>query len=444
MSASLPLPFLALNAALLAAGCSPHLAYEAAQPDTNSPDKAGALRFTLQDAVIAIPRPARAEDAQRKTNADAASPPVDACKRNGSVGEDGRGCFAGVSSPTIVATALHPDGDYLARPKDILPSLFFRTSISGVPVDGENFLYQKVTINLQDNLSRTITSVGTGIATGFSLGGPIGAAIGGTLGVAVAAASNSTWELSLRPPAGAIADFVCPDSRRKIDLDALTGLRPALGLPAALPIAESRPFLYVAPSKQDQIDQPRADKEFEGCWTPLPNTLLLNEPPPLSPIGAGSAAPAASGPRKPRSGDGWFYRIVVRDKPADHGGHPAKAFILGTGPGPSIDSDQFPASYCRKEASLEIIWWTELSKASGMITQRTPGTVSVVRFKLSPGFADPEFVTPVNIAPRGGTITFKTPCGAISSSGPGPDYSADWNALNTQVNTLSKALTSAP
>jgi len=450
------------------AACSPHVAYYALDPANHDPDPAGSLRFTLEDATITVPAPPPAVGAAAAAAAAAkktAPPAIDSCAGTGADGDHFNLCFTSVPAPTVVASALNEQGAYLAEPDDFLPALLFRTGISGSPVSssgspvsGQTYLFQKITITSTDNIGKTATSVATGVTTGFALGGPAGAAVGGIIGIVGPAVAGAP----VRPPVGKIGYFVCPSVREKLDLSQMPELTtPALGLPVIIKASDAMPFgLENDSTKTPIIDNESLHKksdataDYPGCWRPLPNALSLNNPIPPQFTDVNNPPNVNRAKVKPTQGDGWFYRIVVdptRD-PLTNGAKDTSKTL----PAPaaktkgSIPANQFPFSFCRSNAYLEILWWTELDRAGQAADQAAnaaaspppPIKTSLIRLKL-PDFPDPNFVSVVNLPPGGGTISFNATCGATAQSGTPPDFSADWSTALTQAGNVQKALSSS-
>lgn len=422
--------------------CSPRVTYLPVPASNAEPDPPNALRFTLQDAALILAKPV----APSPNGAAAKTLSTDSCAATHATGDTFNLCWTGVSSPSVVAVAKDDGGTYIAEPNDFLPSLLYRTVLSGTPVTNTSYLYQKVQVNYTDNLSNTISTAGAGAATGFSLGGLPGAAVGGLLGAVVAGEAQTTgltaeFEQKLTVTSLSVSDFVCPSVRQKLDLSKLPGLKtPALGLPITISVSGSEPFVPMSKDVFTAAPNATNDGAAVGCWRPLPNTLSLNRPPPVTFVSArATPAPVNTALVQAGKGDGWFYRIMISDdKPEANGGHLTSDYMPSAGKSGMIPSGQFPYSYCQDKAFIEITWWSQIANAAALAENHAgKATPGVLRFPI-PKFPDPAYVSVVNL-PRGGTITFNGNCGAVAQSGYGPNISADWNMLNTQAAAYMKA-----
>ena len=130
--------------------------------------------------------------------------------------------------------------------------------------------------------------------------------------------------------------------------------------------------------------------------------------------------------------------MVPDDTPEVNGGHATSDYMPSTGKSGAIPSGQFPYSYCREKAFIEITWWSQIANAATLAANPAAKVApAVIRLPI-PKFPDPAYVSVVNL-PRGGTISFNGNCGAVVQNGYGPNLSADWNALNTQAAAYMKA-----
>jgi hypothetical protein len=414
-----------LALSLLSACSGPTFQYEEAK--SNTPDPPGALRFSLQKLSILVDKPTSSSKSTKSndnTTSDTNSgTPVDACKGlkpNYTYDQ----CLAGVNPvPSSVPDNLN--GRFVAVPNNSpLQKTLGATQISGTTVSGTNYLYKQVSINYASNVKNIITSAGAGATTGFALGGPLGLGVGAGAGLVIGAISPALVPAAPPPPPQPLSDIrasICPEdlgpqSRDPVNWQNLSSKKPqiALGLPVVLQPSSLPNF----PATQKS--------QTTSCWHPVPNALR----------GAGKAptpkaftTPDAQEARDPEGGDGWFYRIYF---PKDEDTLP------GAADGTKIQStlirnmpnDQFPSSYCRPNAYLQITWWTEITQGGKAVPYRI-GTIP-----------DPNYFQVVNV-PYTGNINFNSICGASASSGNGPDYTGYWDAVTQQINTVQSAVQKA-
>jgi hypothetical protein len=418
-------------------------------PNDNTPDPPGSLRFSLQKLSVLVDKPtstSKSNDTSDKPTStsksnDTSSPAtnsttvVDGCKGFKPTDQTFNKCLTGVK-PVASSVPDNQNGSFIATPNNsFLQKALGATGITGSTVSGTNFLFKQVSINYASNVKNIITSAGAGATTGFALGGPLGLGVGAVAGSveAVALAPGAPPPPPPLPPAPPpprspldITAQVCDNERADVQWAQLATVKQIeLGLPVTLDFDFSSLPDFPA-TKESQQKLP------SSCWHPVPNKLL----------GSGAAPPlkdfanvdtSVKG-RLPAPGDGWFYRIYFPQDETKLPGVDATTFKAEDRIQrkfiPNMPNDQFPFSYCRPNAYLQITWWKEIAQGS-----------KAVSYSLG-SIPDPNYFQVVNV-PYSGNINFNSVCGATASSGNGPDYTGYWDALTQEINTVQSAVQKA-
>lgn len=403
------LPLLALTSLC---ACSSAIKYSLW--DSSSPTQAGSLRFQLPDSSFTF--------AQAGTQTSAGAQAGKQACPTGTKDPDWWECLNNVAVQSLMAPNQDPKSQtYLAVPADGHNLNLTTTTISGVPITGQDALYSTVTVKYKNNAGAVITGATTSAVTGFGLGGPYGAAIGFVLGFATTTISEADANPNKPPP---IEQFVCKKDLENVAFNAsnLQGLQPSLFLPVTIAGSDVRDY----PTQTD-IDNAQQAQVESACWHLVKNTHQLGK---LT-VTPSNGPPSTPAPRLPEDGDGWLIRVVIDAKSKDvpAGTKKATEFL-----GSSEVQDGFPVPICRT-VKVQITWWSELNRAieAGAAPQSRPRMIEFASLA-----ADPDYVTVAELR-KGGTVSFRPSCGANVSMDLDASTAATVNALVNSTVDLYKA-----
>ena len=404
--------FLALLALSGLCACSTAIKYSQWEP--SSPMRAGSLRFQLPDSSFTF--------AQAGTQTSAAAQAGKQACPDKTKETQWWACLNNVAVQSFTAPNQDPNTQtYLAVPADGHNLNLTTTTISGVPITGQDALYSTVTVKYKSNAATVINGATTGAVTGFGLGGPYGAAIGFVLGAATATINEADVNKKAPP---ALEQYICKKDLENVAFNAsnLQGLQPSLYLPVTIAGSDVREY----PTQTD-IDNAQRTSVESACWHLVKNTHHLGS---VTITPATGLAPSST-PRLPEDGDGWLIRVVIdtASKDAPPGTMKATEFLDS----PEVRQG-FPVPICRK-VKVQLTWWSELNQAieAGAARQIRPRLV-----EFDSVAADPDYVTVAELR-KGGTVSFRPSCGAYVSMDLDASAGANLNALINSTVNLYKA-----
>lgn len=428
-----------LISAIILAGCSTSIRY-APWSETDPPLQATSLKFALQDSsvIFAMGGKPEADPATAGAHVLGAEKP---CKEAA-----WWECFNNVTPTAIMSLPIvkkrriyyvkpseaqskdskmlftpqdseQPEGPkmYVALPSDARHLYLSSTSISGIPVAGQDGLYTQINIKYTNNTGALLSGAGAGAGVGASFGPPgvifgsLAGLVGAVPGPLVQAGGPQPAPAPAAPPprkGRSIEDYLCESS--KFDFSSAQNLAPSLYVPLTISAAEARPFASNS-SVEMKKDEP------SSCWHVLPNSKYVSQ---SFPVTDPSQPPLAQS-RALKKGDGWLYRFIATEdlSKMPPGAHESAESYFDPSKGSRQD---FPISSCRGVV-IQVLWWKELAKAIADAdkngTEAKPVPNAIIFDSVA---ADPEWVTVVPMK-HGGVINFKKSCGANISLT--PDYS---------------------